>query len=393
VKVLVLSHLFPRLQQPVIGRFVEDQVASLLAVGVAVDVVSAEFVRLGSDSMSRFLRSIWNGIILGRSEVVQSPLGIRFHLLILPGPRLGGGLQSLIYAFGFARFLKRNRDTLQFDLVHAHTGLLDGVAAMWASRESGKPFILSEHTGPYNSLFRSPGSKFLVEKVLMSASRVFAVSSSLKESMANEFPYLAKSISVLPNTYSSKSFQLKKRPDGLTIGWIGQVSEVKNFDLLLRVFGVLRNEKPEARLLLVTTSSARLLKEAAHRIGVDLDDRVEVVAARSREDVAVALSKMSVLAVSSRVETFSVATLEALAVGVPVVSTDCGGPLDIIQDEGDGVVLGASVTPEVFAKAVLDVINKDSDERRSVRSRSAAVRFDSTLLGKRLKSSYQDIPR
>jgi glycosyltransferase involved in cell wall biosynthesis len=69
--------------------------------------------------------------------------------------------------------------------------------------------------------------------------------------------------------------------------------------------------------------------------------------------LASAMSAAAVLLVTSTVETFSLVTVEALSSGVPVVSTRCGGPEEIIVEPWLGRI--SEPNPDALSAALLDV--------------------------------------
>jgi glycosyltransferase involved in cell wall biosynthesis len=69
--------------------------------------------------------------------------------------------------------------------------------------------------------------------------------------------------------------------------------------------------------------------------------------------LASAMSAAAVLLVTSTVETFSLVTVEALSSGIPVVSTRCGGPEEIIVEPSLGRI--SDPNPEALSAALLDV--------------------------------------
>ncbi len=109
---------------------------------------------------------------------------------------------------------------------------------------------------------------------------------------------------------------------------MGRLSGEKGFGLLLKAFAMV--ERPDARLAILGEGPLRArLEELA--AALDISARVEF--AGWRADVWPWLKRAKVFALSSRTESFSVATVEALAAGLPVVSTDTPGPREILRGD------------------------------------------------------------
>jgi glycosyltransferase involved in cell wall biosynthesis len=113
----------------------------------------------------------------------------------------------------------------------------------------------------------------------------------------------------------------------------------KNVPLLLEAFTQLRRARPEARLRLVGAPP-----RDPPPAGVELAGRVT--------DIATELRRAAIFVLPSRQEGFCIAAAEALAAGLPVISTPCGGPEELLRDSGGGRVLDhfdASAMADAFA--------------------------------------------
>ena len=147
---------------------------------------------------------------------------------------------------------------------------------------------------------------------------------------------------------------------------IGRLEEVKGFGNLLRAFSRLEDKN----LQLVILGEGKLrgdLERCSKQLGID--SRVHMPGfVDSPEQV---LAKASLFVLSSRWEGFGNVIVEALSLGVPVVSTDCpGGPREILYDG----LLGHLVPPddsEALALAISDALNSPRGTKESRMSRAS----------------------
>ncbi|WP_295455675.1 glycosyltransferase [uncultured Thiodictyon sp.] len=127
----------------------------------------------------------------------------------------------------------------------------------------------------------------------------------------------------------------------------GRLEPVKDFPTLLEAFALVRRQRPVRLLILGEGSKRRELLDLRDRLGVGAD--VELPGFQA--DPLPFFARAAVLAVSSRHEGFGLTVVEALACGVSVVSTNCGGPAEILANGrfgwltpvGDAAALGAAL--------------------------------------------------
>jgi glycosyltransferase involved in cell wall biosynthesis len=178
-------------------------------------------------------------------------------------------------------------------------------------------------------------------ETLRGASRVYATSPSSRAAAARAGDLDPANISILPIPIDVEHF--RPAPDaewhaGLerpTIAFVGRADDPrKNVSLLLDAFAGVRRAVPAATLLLVGEPPAQPLPPGATATG-------EV------DDVAVLLRRAAIFVLPSLQEGFGIAAAEALAAGVPVVTTPSGGPEDLVRESGGGVVLEGFAVDEL----------------------------------------------
>jgi L-malate glycosyltransferase len=146
----------------------------------------------------------------------------------------------------------------------------------------------------------------------------------------------------------------------LLLGVVGQLSPWKGQDTAIEALRLLCEEGRDARLLLIGSAKfiaratrfdnerylARLHELAA---GAGLGDRVSWLG--EREDVPELMRALDVLLLPSWEEPFGRSLIEAMALGVPVIATNVGGPPEIISDGVEGYLL-APREPGPWAQAI-----------------------------------------
>jgi glycosyltransferase involved in cell wall biosynthesis len=98
-----------------------------------------------------------------------------------------------------------------------------------------------------------------------------------------------------------------------------------------------------------------------------------VVFTGARDDISDVMAALDVYALSSRSEGFSLSTIEAMASGLPVVATRCGGPEQILDDNATGILIDNG-SADAMAKAI-DRLRRNPTERGRIgrAAREAAV--------------------
>ena len=221
------------------------------------------------------------------------------------------------------------------DVIHAQSARWAGAAAARMSEHFSVPYVLTEH---YSGVIRDdifPWRWPLVETGVQHADGLAAVSSVLKESIVDDGLAAPDDIEIIPNPVRTGFFSLptenRPSPPPFRIVTVAGLNARKKVELLLEAFAEAVGHT-EASLTVIGDGPRRTALEAqAHRLGVE--KQVTFRGQVSRTEVRKALWDAHTFVLSSRYETFGVALVEAMATGLPVVATRCGGPEDIVTKE------------------------------------------------------------
>jgi len=188
--------------------------------------------------------------------------------------------------------------------------------------------------------------------------------------------------------------------DAFVIGALGALAPLKGHIWLIRAMPAVLAAAPEARLMIVGEEMydtaghqgyrATLSQEIA-RLG--LGDRVALTG--RRDDVVRQYAAMDVVVNSSvRPESFGRVLVEAMACGRPVISTNLGGPREILEDPGVGTLVPAE-DPAALATAIL-ALQADPLLRRRVGETGRTMVAERFAIGRHVEQVcrlYEDLTR
>jgi glycosyltransferase involved in cell wall biosynthesis len=263
-------------------------------------------------------------------------------------------------ALWLCRTLLKRQD---YDLSFAFAGVPAGAISYILKQRHKLPYLVSLQ-GPdvpgfearYNYLY--PFLKPLVRRIWSEAAVVTAISKDHRRLAHGSLPDL--DIAIVPNGVDTGSYypaEALRRTAGLNILCTGRLIERKGQHHLLRAFACLLADSD--RSLRLTLAGAGDAEDRLHRLALSLGlgDSVTFTGAVPREDMPTMYRQADMFVLPSQNEGMSMALLEAMASGLPVVVTNTGGTSELVVEARHGHIVpwgDISALTEALADLVRD---------------------------------------
>jgi len=261
------------------------------------------------------------------------------------------------------------------EIVHARSRVPAWVA-FFACRGTAAQFIVTCH-GYY--------SKQPFSAIMAWAKLTIVPSEVIGHHMIDDFRVPAETIRCIPRSVDLKKFTFNRAeaPGKTTpvIAIVGRLSPIKGHIYFLRAIAKVIRSNPYVRVWIIGDAPP---KREAYRAELEsmvrhlgLSEKVEFLG--SRKDVPQLLSQVDVLVMASTVpESFGRVILEAQAAGAPVVATNVGGVVEIIDDEKTGLLV-IPKDPDAMAAAILRILNDPKLARQMVEEAKKKIEANYTL--------------
>lgn len=343
--VAIVTPWYPSRDKPFRGAFVQAMVEATAPVSSSMTVLHCdEWVAGLSEKEEAEIRAAYARL---------APLGPP------PSPTVGGAAlrhvpvvlpRNLTYAKISLRHEKTLRAALggrpiDAPVVHAHVGLPSGWAAMRNMRPEAKLFV-TEHATFLDQVLSAQDSRDCYDAVIARCSGFFAVGEQVRAPLVEAFPHHRDRIQVIPNPISFA--QTRAEPVTRLNRWlyIGSLIPRKGVVRLVAAFAACAADDPSLTLTIAGTGPLEdELTRLARTLGVA--DRVSLVGSLPPDEALQLMREHDLLVHLSTFETFGMTIVEALAAGMPVLVTRCGGPEESLagveSDAGELIAVGESV--------------------------------------------------
>ncbi|MFC4114577.1 glycosyltransferase [Nonomuraea zeae] len=295
------------------------------------------------------------------------------------------------------------------DVLHTQGHFVVGRAAISAARRAGVPIVATNHFMPDNLFQFGHIPDRLRAKAGRLAWRDFGRIFNRAQHITTPTPLAARLLAeqgfareveavscgidltrfhphAEPKAWARKMFDLPDRP---TILFVGRLDEEKRLDEVVRALPMVLNET-DAQVAFVGKGNQRAdLERLARRIGVG--DRVFFLGFVADENMPQAYAAADVFAMPGVAELQSIATLEAMATGLPVVAADAMALPHLVSGNGYLFPPGDVVS---LARHLTEILADDDLRTRLGRaSRELALTHDDQSSLARFERIYDEVAR
>ncbi len=289
------------------------------------------------------------------------------------------------------REVKKIIDDFDPDVIHIQMLMSIGQAAMRFGNKAGIPIVSTNHampenlmdnlrllapvSRPINYILKAYGARFhskadFVTMPTQSAIEMFNASDRMDtpmDAVSNGIDLSRFTVGKAPAELYTK-FKIPKHLP--IVSYVGRLDAEKHLPVLLRAFVGVQEVMPDIHLVVVGDGTERpVLINLAYELGIS--QHVTFTGRVSEEELTDLHKIGTVFCMPSPAELQSIATLEAMASGQPVVAVDAGALRELCQDQRNGYL--CEQDDDVMIGDAILAILADNDLREKMSKESLAI--------------------
>ena len=284
--------------------------------------------------------------------VDEDPFIFRYPSLNLPTG------MDIPAAIPLSPFMDRLLPAIKLDVIHTHHPFLLGQTAATKAQELNLPLVFTFHTQYREYTHYIPFPADTVQNFLKNAvdrwlqdfmrrcQHIIIPSESMRDILVTEYG-LKNNFTVIPTgidletyqTASGDKIRSKRRWEkDIVMISIGRLAPEKNWQTLIQAASLVLKDYPKFRLALIGDGPDRkTLEDLANELGIR--KRVTFIGSLSFAETPAYMKAANLFGFASVTETQGLATLEAMAAGLPVVAVDASGTRDLLKHGQQGYLV------------------------------------------------------
>jgi glycosyltransferase involved in cell wall biosynthesis len=333
--------------------------------------------------------------------VDEDPFIFRYLSMNLP---LSNDIPTVI---PLSPFIDRLLPAFKLDVIHTHHPFLLGQTAALKAQELNLPLVFTFHTQYREYTHYIPFPAEIVQNFLKDAvdhwmrdymrrcQHIVIPSESMREILVKQYG-LKSNFTVIPTGIDLEAYRTasgekirKKRhwENDIVMISVGRLAPEKNWEVLLRTVALVIKDIPKFRLVLIGDGQDRkILEDLAKELGIQ--KRVSFLGALAFSEIPAYMKAADLFGFASVTETQGLATLEAMAAGLPVVAVDASGTRDILKNGQQGFLVENNA--EALAAGVKKLLSNPARMKKfSEAALKKARSFNIEILTKKLLTVYE----
>mgnify|MGYP004535658607 FL=1 len=322
MRVLVIPTWYPNGEDKLMGVYHKEFTYALNNYGIKADMLFIDRQRLSNPFKYLFMK---------KKEIdKETNYNVYIYKLLNLSPisfKLGINRYVKKLDYAFKDYLKHNEKP---DLIHAHVTVPAGYAACIIGKKYNIPVIVTEHCGNLERFYKNDSLKKYGNFVLKN-STYSTVSKYMKDIVLK----YTNECYIIPNLVDTTPFNndvVRKRNNVFKLVSVCALREGKRLDIAFKAIKKLKEQNIKIHLDVIGDGFyENYYKQVCDEL--NLHKEITFLGRKNKFEIAEILKKENALLISSELESFGIPGIEAMASGLPIVSTDCLGPTEYINSK------------------------------------------------------------
>ena len=319
MKVLIIPTWYPCGEDKLMGQYHKDFANALNKNGINADILYIDRQRLSKPIKYLFMKK----------KVIEEEQNYKvYKYRMLNYAPINFDLEQKKYVKKLEKAIKEYiKINGKPDILHAQVALPAGYATSIVGKKLNIKVVVTEHCGNLSRFFKKPLNKYT--NIMLKSVTYSTVSNYMKE---EALKYMEKCY-VLPNLVDIDQFtNYGKRKIDKTFKLVSlcALREGKKIDNIFKAIKKIDNINIHLDVI-GDGFFEEYYKEKCHEL--KMEDKVTFLGRKTKEEIVQIFKNENALIISSEIESFAIPGIEALATGMPVISTKCLGPEEYINEQ------------------------------------------------------------
>ena len=379
MRICIIANGYPSKKDPQFGCFEKDQAIALQKKGHEVIILYVD---------GRF-RTHWRKLgLISLEEKGIKVFGLflfPMSLLLKLNYKLHFRLRCKMLDWVFKYMLKFSQKP---DVIYAHF-LYNISYATYLKKKYGIPLVGIEHWSELNKTTLPNNILYRGNIAYNNADKIISVSESLKKQIYKHFHHDSIVVhNMVGEEFFIQSPMQDRNSDEVVFVSTGSLIKRKGYDVLIKALITISSQLGFWKLNIVGDGPER--EKLQQMIDEHhLNNNIKLLGRKNKLEIISLLHNSDVFLFPSRMENFSVAVLEALSAGLPVVATICGGIKECV-DKKNGLLVPVEDV-DALANAILYIYKNLRNYDRQAIADDCKNRFAPEVIAQQLTSIFEEV--